>query len=66
MRNYNTELKDNKGRTALYHAARKNRPLVVKLLLENGADKSIKDNNGVTALNLAKKLNYKEVQEKLL
>jgi len=43
------------------YAARYNRPTAVQLLLERGADIKARDNDGMTALDLAKKLANQEV-----
>ncbi|HCJ12379.1 MAG: hypothetical protein A2Y14_03230 [Verrucomicrobia bacterium GWF2_51_19] len=43
------------GWTALMYAAATNRPEIIRLLLEKGADKSLKNKDGQTALDLAKK-----------
>jgi ankyrin repeat protein len=44
---------DDRGRTALMIAAERNHPLIVKFLLENGADQSAHDKAGKSALDLA-------------
>jgi ankyrin repeat protein len=49
------------GETPLILASWKNAPEIVKLLLEYKADKTVKDTNGDTALDYAKKENYKAV-----
>lgn len=46
-------LQDDKGRTPLHYAAYGWNVLIVKLLLENGADAEIKDMNDETALDIA-------------
>ena len=43
------------GRTALMYAARNSTPEMVQLLLDYGADKSIKDDDGMTAYDYAVK-----------
>ena len=55
----NSELhdgKDEEGNTILMNAAKHNYSEVVKYLLNNGADKTIKNNENKTALDMAKKL----------
>jgi ankyrin repeat protein len=44
---------DDRGRTALMIAAERNHPLIVKFLLEQGADRSARDKAGKSALDLA-------------
>ena len=53
------------GETALMKAVRYNRPGLVKLLLENGAEAKILNNEGQTAWDLAKSYQYKKVLELL-
>ena len=45
---------NDKGSSALHEAAARGRPGVVKLLLEHGADAELKDDDGATALSLAR------------
>ncbi|HZS07532.1 MAG TPA: protein kinase [Blastocatellia bacterium] len=52
---------DSKGRTPLMYAVRYNRPAAVSLLLRRGADKSIRDGSGMTALDLATQAGNKEI-----
>lgn len=59
----NTNLQDDKGRTALMGAAQSSDVLMVKLLLEHGAKIDIEDNNGHTALTGAQ---YADGDEKYL
>jgi len=54
-----------KGKTPLMWGARENSLGAVKLLLEHGADKSIKDNEGKTAYNYAIEGGNREVAELL-
>lgn len=44
---------DDRGRTALMYAAMFGRTKVIKFLLDKGADPSLKDVNGLTALSYA-------------
>ena len=53
--------RDNRGQTALIHAARSNNQEAVKQLLAAGASADIKDNTNQTALAHAKKEGYKEI-----
>ncbi len=54
-----------KGETALYWAAQKGYGPVVKILLANDADKTIKTKAGLTALDIAKKYNQQAVMKLL-
>jgi len=56
-------LQDLDGNTALHIATLNNNIDVVKLLLENGADKEIKNKNEKTALDFAKKAWFLELKE---
>eukprot|EP01038_Epipyxis_sp_PR26KG_P004472 gene4472-6323_t len=53
------------GETALIKATRLNNEIVVKVLLEKGADVLIKDNSGQTALNHARKPEIKAILKKI-
>lgn len=48
--------KDNQGNTALHYAALTKNYDKMKILLENGANKSIKNNEGITPFDLVKKI----------
>jgi ankyrin repeat protein len=52
---------DSNGRTPLMYAARYNQPTAVRLLLEHGANAKALDKSGMSALNLAKQFDSKEV-----
>ncbi|MES9848346.1 MAG: ankyrin repeat domain-containing protein, partial [Candidatus Thiodiazotropha sp.] len=54
-------LADTDGITPLMEAARKGSEPMVKLLLKHGANKMNKDNEGHTALDIAKKKKHVEV-----
>lgn len=54
-------MQNKKGETALYWAALKGYAPVVKILLANDANKDLKTNAGMTALDAAKKYKRKEV-----
>ncbi len=54
------------GNTALSMASTHNRPLIVKLLLENNANKDLKDYLGKTALDCAIENNNNEIIQLLL
>lgn len=56
---------DQDGNTPLHAAARKGFSDVVELLLAHGADRDIKNNNGKTALMVARKHEHKKVIELL-
>lgn len=43
-------LKDVSGLTPLHYAVLSNSPEIIKILLQNGADSSIRDNNRMTPL----------------
>lgn len=47
-------IKNNEGMTALHWAVKEEKEKVVELLLENGADPTIKNNEGETSIDLAK------------
>jgi len=47
------DAKDNAGQTALHHAAEKGHEAITRLLLQRGANKMAKDNDGIIALQLA-------------
>jgi len=51
------------GFTALMAAACYGRVAIAKVLLENGADKSLKDIKGFTAVDFARKMNKKSILE---
>ncbi|WP_457743910.1 ankyrin repeat domain-containing protein [Sulfurimonas sp.] len=53
------------GFTALMAAACYGRVAIAKILLENGADKDIRDMKGFTALDFARKMNKKSILELL-
>ena len=55
-------LQDSYGNTALHYAVRSrdNQAAKVRLLLDYGADKTIRDNGGQTALDWARKVKYTE------
>jgi ankyrin repeat protein len=53
------------GNTALQFAAMSGHTEIVELLLENGADKSLKDNRGMTALQQAEMKGDREIIELL-
>lgn len=46
-------LQDSEGKTALHHAAYRESLKLCMIMMEKGADKNIKDNNGLTALDMA-------------
>lgn len=62
---FDANLQDSEGRTPLMKAARYAGVEETKLLLENGAKFNIKDNNGLTALQLAKDAYNQDVAELL-
>ena len=51
-------LKDSSGDTALHWAVYSKDPAKLRFLLDNGADKSIRDNQGETALDIVRRINY--------
>ena len=51
-------LKDGYGYTALHWAVISKDPAKLRFLLDNGADKNIRDNRGSTALDSARRNNY--------
>ena len=54
---------DNKGATALIYAVLSTNEQIVKLLIDNGADKSIFTKKGLTALAIAKNNKMKNMNE---
>lgn len=64
----NINAQDNHGRTPLHAAisAEEMSSDVVQLLLAEGSDKTIKDNNGLTARELAQQMNRGEIFDSLL
>jgi len=52
---------DNLGNTALYYAIDSNNVDLIKLFVSNHADKTIKNNDGISPLDFAKKLGYKYI-----
>lgn len=61
----NINAQNKRGETALYWAALKGYAPIVKILLAYDADKTIKTNAGVTAYQIAKKYQHKEVMKLL-
>lgn len=57
----NVNFMDDYGRTALYFACYQGQTQVVKMLLESGADKDIKDCKKRTPLDIAQKYEYQEI-----
>ncbi|KAL3455742.1 ankyrin repeat-containing domain protein [Aspergillus heterothallicus] len=55
------DLKDRKGKTALYIAAANDKPEIVQLLLERGADPSAKDKDSLTPLMKSAALGHERV-----
>ena len=53
-------LKNRNGMTALHDAVGSGDPAKVRLLLDYGADKTIRNNRGRTALDVAREYNYTE------
>lgn len=59
-------IKYSKSRTPLHYTAMHyNNPKIVELLISKGADINAKDNNGITAMDFAKKSGHTEVVEML-
>jgi len=61
--NVDIDSKENNGFTPLMFATYENQEKVVQILLQMGADKSIKDNFGKTALDYAKSKNFVNIIE---
>jgi ankyrin repeat protein len=57
--------RDEWGLTALITATFCNDPAIVNILLKAGANKDIKNNDGKTALDIAKEYDYQEIIELL-
>ena len=51
--NINLELKNNTGRTALHLACQRNQTQLFKKLIEKGADVNVRDDSGITPLELS-------------
>lgn len=56
----NPNARDSWSWTPLHNVARRNNPEIIRLLLEKGADKTLKNNNGETAYDIALKHNASE------
>uniref|UniRef100_W5MG46 Ankyrin repeat domain 22 n=2 Tax=Lepisosteus oculatus TaxID=7918 RepID=W5MG46_LEPOC len=56
---------DNKRNTALHYACQGKSSRVIPLLLEKHADPSIKNNDGETPLDIAKRLKFKKIVQML-
>ncbi|XP_062505268.1 probable serine/threonine-protein kinase DDB_G0281745 isoform X2 [Corticium candelabrum] len=61
--NADGNLKSKYGRTALHYAAFNNHSKIVRILVENGCDMNIKDNDRETALQLAVRCNQKDAAD---
>jgi len=61
--NVDIDSQDNFGRTPLMFATYSNQEKVVQMLVQKGADKSIKANNGYSALDLAKSKKFVNIIE---
>jgi ankyrin repeat protein len=61
--NVNAEIED--GDTALHRAVLFNQPKIVELLLEKGAASAVKNGDGLTPLELARTLGYKDIAKLL-
>jgi ankyrin repeat protein len=57
----NLEIRDKRGRTALLAAANYGVPATVSLLLERGADPTVRGDDGMTALDLAREQECDEI-----
>jgi len=55
--------KNDEGKTALHYAIERNKPEVVKLLLEYGADLNIEDPKGSTPLDYTTRTNNEEINK---
>ena len=61
LSNININIKDNRGQTALHHAVDKiDDPTRIKLLIDFGADRDIRDINGQTALDKAREMTLRQ------
>ena len=59
-------MQDNDGDTALMYASRSNKLKVVELLLQRGANLSLRNKRGRTAVIYAINLGYRDVRFKLI
>jgi serine/threonine protein kinase/ankyrin repeat protein len=57
---------DSNGRTPLMYAVRYSRTTAVRLLLKGGANVKTRDKNGMTALDLAKHLDNREIDQEII
>jgi len=61
MRQIDINAKNQSGETALHRATRQNNPEVVELLARNGADLTIKNNEGLRASEIAANMGYHDL-----
>lgn len=64
-KNIDLDLQDSNGYTALMHAIADGQKDTVATLLQNGADKNLVNNRNETALNIARRLGNKAIEELL-
>ena len=63
-KDFGIDEQDENGRTALMYSAMWGSPSVMKFLLEKGADKTLKDNSGLSATELVKYSSFPREEDK--
>ncbi|QDU11426.1 ankyrin repeat domain-containing protein [Gimesia aquarii] len=59
------DAQDKQGKTPLHFAVEDNNEMLVELLLDSGANNSLLDNNNETPLDIAKRMDFPEIQKLL-
>ncbi|QDT44039.1 Ankyrin repeats (3 copies) [Gimesia alba] len=59
------DAQDKQGKTPLHYAVEYKNEMLVELLLDSGANSSLVDNNNETPLDIAKRMNFPDIQKRL-